>query len=107
MSKQKQESFKAKERRKSQNMEQGKNKQIKGIVSASIEGKYKERRDTVRSFKKDDMDGSKSFDVVKTSRNSFAILELSKSVDRTGILNELLSTDQFNYFEFDQQLSII
>ena len=33
--------------------------------------------------------------------------ELSKSVDRAGILNELLSTDQFNYFEFDQQLSII
>ena len=57
--------------------------------------------------KKDDIDGIKSFDVMKTSRNSFAILELSKSVDRTGILNELLSTDQFNYFEFDQQLSII
>ena len=83
------------------------NKQLKGTLIASIDGNSNERRSTVRSFKKDDIDGIKSFDVMKTSRNSFAILELSKSVDRTGILNELLSTDQFNYFEFDQQLSII
>ena len=83
------------------------NKQLKGTLIASIDGNSNERRSTVRSFKKDDIEGIKSFDVLKTSRNSFAILELSKSVDRAGILNELLSTDQFNYFEFDQQLSII
>jgi subtilisin family serine protease len=60
------------------------NKQLKGTLIASIDGNSNERRSTVRSFKKDDIDGIKSFDVVKTSRNSFAILELSKSVDRTG-----------------------
>ncbi len=83
------------------------NKQLKGTLIASIDGNSSERRSTVRNFNKNDVDGIKSFDIVESSRNSFAVLELSKSVDRSAILNEMLSTDQFNYFEFEQKLSII
>ena len=55
------------------------------------------------------VDGVRHFDVVDSSRNAVAVLELSRSkaVDRIAILNDLLSSDQFNYFEVDQQFSIV
>ena len=47
--------------------------------------------------------------MVDSSRNAVAVLELSRSkaVDRIALLNDLLTSDQFNYFEIDQQFSIV
>ena len=46
---------------------------------------------------------------IKASRNSFAVLEISDahSVNQRALLTDLLSSNQFHYFEFDQQFSIV
>ena len=91
-----------------QTLENFTQKQLKGTLIGSLEGNARKRLSTIRDFE-GTVDGVRHFDVVDSSRNSVAVLELSRSkaVDRIAILNDLLSSDQFNYFEIDQQFSIV
>ena len=91
-----------------QTLENFTQQQLKGTLIASLEGNARERRSTIRNFE-GTVDGVRHFDVVDSSRNAVAVLELSRSkaVDRIALLNDLLTSDQFNYFEFDQQFSIV
>ena len=91
-----------------QTLENFTQKQLKGTLIASLEGNARKRLSTIRNFE-GTVDGVRHFDVVDSSRNAVAVLELSRSkaVDRIALLNDLLTSDQFNYFEFDQQFSIV
>ena len=91
-----------------QTLENFTQKQLKGPLIASLEGNARERLSTIRNFE-GTVDGVRHFDVVDSSRNAVAVLELSRSkaVDRIALLNDLLTSDQFNYFEIDQQFSIV
>ena len=83
-------------------------KQLKGTLIASLGGSADERLSTIRNFERT-VDGIRHFDVVDSSRNAVAVLELSRSkaVDRIALLNDLLNSDQFNYFEIEQKFSIV
>ena len=90
-------------------------KQLNGTLIASIDGNRQERRSTIRSLKRgirsNDVtyQGLEDVRVIEASRNSFATLTISneRSVDKHELLSELLATNHFNYFEVDQQFSIV
>ena len=90
-------------------------KQLNGTLIASIDGNRQERRSTIRSLKRgirsNDVfyKGLEDVRVIEASRNSFATLKISneRSVDQRELLSELLATNHFNYFEIDQQFSIV
>ena len=90
-------------------------KELGGTLIASLDGNAKERRSTLRELKEGVRNNDAAFkgldhvEVIEASRNSFAVLELSdaRSVDPRSLLNELLASDQFHYFEVDQKFSIV
>ena len=90
-------------------------KQINGTLIASIDGNRQERRSTIRSLQRGirskdvTYKGLEDVRVIEASRNSFATLKISneRSVDQRELLSELLATNHFNYFEIDQQFSIV
>ena len=90
-------------------------KQLNGTLIASIDGNRQECRSTIRSLKRgirsNDVTykGLEDVRVIEASRNSFATLKISneRSVDQRELLSELLATNHFNYFEVDQQFSIV
>ena len=90
-------------------------KELGGTLIASLDGNAKERRSTLRELKEGVRNNDAAFkgldhvEVIEASRNSFAVLELSdaRSVDQRSLLNKLLASDQFHYFEVDQKFSIV
>ena len=90
-------------------------KELGGTLIASLDGNAKERRSTLRELKEGVRNNDAAYkglnhvEVIEASRNSFAVLELSdaRSVDQRSLLNELLASEQFHYFEVDQKFSIV
>ena len=89
--------------------------QLSGTLIASIGGNGQDRRSTVRELKQDIRSNVTSYsglDAVKkveASRHKFAMLEISddRSVNQRALLTELLESNQFHYFEIDQQFTIV
>ena len=89
--------------------------QLSGTLIGSVDGNGQGRRSTLRALKRSirtndaSYDGLDAVQTIKASRNSFAVLEISDahSVNQRALLTDLLSSNQFHYFEFDQQFSIV
>ena len=90
-------------------------RQLSGSLIGSVDGNGQGRRSTLRALKRSIRTNNASYDgldavqTIKASRNSFAVLEISDahSVNQRALLTDLLSSNQFHYFEFDQQFSIV
>jgi subtilisin family serine protease len=95
------------------NIDSFSNKQLKKPLIASLSGGEKYRKSTatmldgmtMSSFNND----IKSFNIIDHTDNSFAVLDLnnSKKIDHGSVIENLLSSGQVNYFEFDQKMSAI
>ena len=89
--------------------------QLSGTLIGSVDGNGQGRRSTLRALKRSIRtndacyDGLDAVQTIKASRNSFAVLEISDahSVNQRALLTDLLSSNQFHYFEFNQQFSLV
>ena len=76
-----------------------------------LDGNMEARKSTIKNLKKvsktDESIGQ--IDVISSTRKNFVTVDFSKSdaLATTQVLQDWLSSDQFNYFEIDTQMSII
>ena len=98
-----------------QTLENFSDSELSGTLIGRVDGSGQERRSTLRALKKGirsnsaTTEGLVAVKTIEASRNSFAKLKVSDehTVDQRKLLTDLLATNQFNYFEIDQQFSIL
>ena len=94
-----------------ENLDQVKLSENNSRLIGKLDGNMEARKSTIKDLKKasktDESIGQ--IDVISSTRKNFVTVDLSKSdaLATTQVLQDWLSSDQFNYFEIDTQMSII
>ena len=85
--------------------------ELKTTLVGSLNGNLKARKSTIQNLKADKHQGMNIDDinVIPSTRKNLITIDLSDShqIDRSSLIENWLTSDQFNYFEIDTRVSVV